>query len=380
MSNVGDVLALAVLTLVSTTIDDIVVLLSFCSEIEASTTTTRAEKRSSYFKLTCGYMAGFTLVVVISFIGLALSYLVQPKYIAFLGFIPILIGVKMLKDAYHENAHVEFYNYVRFGRKPEDEEEVSDNKVKAEGKSGNGESENPQVVNSTAEKYQVENSAVTELAALESGDFLRDVTPQSTGANEHHEHHEHAHHHHSHVPRHKVITSTKVHPTEGDRPLSANEANHADDKLDVPVEAIVKQRSFIEETAGVTAKIDADGDVVVGDEEMGYMAQKLQDLLLACGINKQVVIVAATTFSVGSDNIAVYISLFSQSDGGTIAITLAMFYFMTFMYAILCIWLVGSVKGLGEILDILAKPIVPFVLMGIGLYILSESILFKPHE
>lgn len=84
MSSISKVLVLAVLTLISTTIDDFVVLLTFCSENEASKIS-RAEKNSNYWKIAGGYMAGFTIVVLISLLGLVLSYLVEPEYIALLG-------------------------------------------------------------------------------------------------------------------------------------------------------------------------------------------------------------------------------------------------------------------------------------------------------
>ncbi len=335
MSDIGNVLALAVLTLISTTIDDLVVLLSFCSEIEANTSTTREEKRSQYIKLTCGYMAGFTVVVVISFIGLGLSYLVQPQYIAFLGFIPMLIGIKMLYDAIQEDAHTEFYNFVRYGKKPEDEDKEGEKKE---------DEKNEGVVAIEEKGKDLDNNPdrVIALTATSSGSNGSATTPKAAdkyklldqdSADQPHPHSGHPHHHHSHVPKHPAISNSKrIVPVDSD--IEHGKADKPD-RPDAPVivqtadkQILEKQKSFIEETAGVKAEVQGD-DVVVGDEEMGWMAKKLQDFLIRCGISKQVVIVAATTFSIGSDNIAVYISLFSQSSGGTIAITVAMFHFMT---------------------------------------------------
>lgn len=346
-SNLSKVLVLAVLTLVSTTIDDFVVLLSFCSENEASPIS-QAEKNSTYWKIATGYLAGFTIVVAISLLGLVLSYLVQPEYIALLGFIPILIGFKMLYDAYKEGDLEESYYYYRHCKKREEP----------------AESDLPVTVTSPASAGP---SATSE-----------DHVPERV-----------VHRVHSHVRRHSslrnnLLEDSEQTPLEGHEEYPAGSAAEGgkstydpeavrDAHLTQPIAGEVTNHHNNDETAVATTAPAGEEE---GEEDMNYFAKKLENCLLSCGINRQFVIVAATTFSVGSDNIAVYVSLFSQSDGGDIALIIAVFYFMTTIYAMICIFVIGNVKGLGETLDIMAKPIVPFVLMGIGAYILSDSILF----
>jgi cadmium resistance protein CadD (predicted permease) len=354
MADLGKVLVLAILTLVSTTIDDFVVLLTFCSENEASPLS-REEKRSNYIKIAGGYLAGFTVVVIISLIGLVLSYLVEPEYIALLGFIPILIGLKMLYEAYQEDACMECYNFLCGIKKPEEEEEKpNDYKPPA-------------------------------LGAVEDGvktDQPRSPTSPPSDQKPVRRH--------SHVPKHPSITGIVVEPHHTPEaahhhpPAAIKDDNNLKDALldhypasDAPVPlGKAKQPSSLLDN-NVTVTVNDKGEEIVGDEEMNYFAKKFEDAMLAMGINRQFVIVAATTFSVGSDNIAVYVSLFSQTNGTSIALIIAVFYFMTTMYALICIWVIGSVEGLGATLDILAKPVVPFVLMGIGAYILADSIIFQ---
>lgn len=223
----------------------------------------------------------------------------------------------MLYEAYQDNAFQEFYDYAWHCKKPEDEEE----KPKETVGDANGENALPQ---QTIHRV-----------------------------------------HSAHIPKHPSITEHSPHSTatiETTSPLQTKLLTSAD----MEMAAVTREEG----------KEDGDKvEEVVGDEEMNYFAKKFEEALFACGLNRQFVIVAATTFSVGSDNIAVYVSLFSQTDGADIALIIAVFYFMTIMYAVVCIFVIGNVKGLGETLDILAKPFVPFVLMGIGAYILNDSIL-----
>lgn len=357
MSDLSKVLVLAVLTLVSTTIDDFVVLLTFCSENEASTLS-REEKRSNYIKIAAGYLAGFTVVVIISLIGLVLSYLVEPEYIALLGFIPILIGIKMLYEAYQEDACTEFYNFICGVKKPEEvKEPEKPNDYKP-----------PALAN-------VEDGVKTDQPRSPTSPPEQKVTRR-----------------HSHVPKHPSITNIVVEPHHTPDAghhhppaTTTNNENNLKDSLlshypenssrPVPLGQTKQHSSLLNNTVSVT--VNEQGEEIVGDEEMNYFAKKFEDMLLSLGINRQFVIVAATTFSVGSDNIAVYVALFSQTNGSSIALIIAVFYVMTTLYALICIWIIGSVDGLGATLDILAKPIVPFVLMGIGAYILSDSIIFQ---
>lgn len=324
MVNFTKVLALAILTLISTTIDDIVVLLAFCSDNETGDHHHHV-KRRNYLKITFGYLVGFTFVVILSLLGLLLSYLVNPLYIALIGFIPILIGINMWWEAYKEGEYTKFYNYVRCrGRYT--------TKIAVDGKEED-EAAKENYKDSSAEK----NGTV---AVFESKDASKKLG--STADSE----------------AMKEALTTTTGDVEAPKEKNDEEKKALEGAEEVAEEA-AEEKKIIEEM----------------EEEMSWPAKKLEELLVYLGMDKYMVTVAATTFSVGSDNIAVYVSLFSQSDPETIGITIALFYFMTSLYAFLCIVLISRVDGAGEAIDTVCKPFVPFVLMGIGAYILSESIL-----
>jgi len=82
--------------------------------------------------------------------------------------------------------------------------------------------------------------------------------------------------------------------------------------------------------------------------------------------------VAAVTFANGGDNIGIYIPLFASSNAVTLSITLATFLVM------ITIWcyaakIISSHPAIAKFLTQYSNAIVPFVLIGLGLYILYES-------
>jgi len=90
----------------------------------------------------------------------------------------------------------------------------------------------------------------------------------------------------------------------------------------------------------------------------------------------QIVEIAALTIANCGDNIAIYLPIFASSISSKIVITLVVFYCM------LIVWFTGSFLLIGydqvsELLDSYGPICVPFCLIGLGVYILSSSILFK---
>ena len=82
--------------------------------------------------------------------------------------------------------------------------------------------------------------------------------------------------------------------------------------------------------------------------------------------------VAAVTFANGGDNIGIYIPLFASSNAVTLSITIATFLVM------ITIWcyaakIISSHPAIAKFLTQYSNAIVPFVLIGLGLYILYES-------
>jgi cadmium resistance transport/sequestration family protein len=82
--------------------------------------------------------------------------------------------------------------------------------------------------------------------------------------------------------------------------------------------------------------------------------------------------VAAVTFANGGDNIGIYTPLFAASDPASLLVVLAVFFVM------LAVWcaagfFIGNRPAVKKALDRYGHLIVPFVLVGLGVYILIES-------
>jgi cadmium resistance transport/sequestration family protein len=92
--------------------------------------------------------------------------------------------------------------------------------------------------------------------------------------------------------------------------------------------------------------------------------------------NTSVLTVAAVTFANGGDNIGIYTPLFAASDLAPMLVMLAVF------LALVAVWCVagyslGSHPAVSGVLDRYGHLIVPFVLIGLGLYIMHESRTFQ---
>lgn len=82
--------------------------------------------------------------------------------------------------------------------------------------------------------------------------------------------------------------------------------------------------------------------------------------------------VAAVTFANGGDNIGIYIPLFASSNAVSLSITIATFLVM------IAVWCYAAYQfsthpAIAKFLSQYSNAIVPFVLIGLGVYILYES-------
>jgi cadmium resistance transport/sequestration family protein len=82
--------------------------------------------------------------------------------------------------------------------------------------------------------------------------------------------------------------------------------------------------------------------------------------------------VAAVTFANGGDNIGIYIPLFANSDAQDLLITLVAF---SALIAVWCVvgYYLGNHPTVKQPVDRYGHILVPFVLIGLGIYIIIES-------
>jgi cadmium resistance transport/sequestration family protein len=93
---------------------------------------------------------------------------------------------------------------------------------------------------------------------------------------------------------------------------------------------------------------------------------------LANLFNPQTLNVAAVTVANGGDNIGIYLPLFASSDLPSLVVILAVFSVMVGVWSYAAYWLTRH-RAIAPILTRYTKAVVPFVLIGLGIFILIES-------
>ena len=88
--------------------------------------------------------------------------------------------------------------------------------------------------------------------------------------------------------------------------------------------------------------------------------------------NPQIFNVAAVTIANGGDNIGIYLPLFASSDLLSLAVIMVVFFLSI---AVLCYvaYLLTRQRAIANVLTRYTQAIVPFVLIGLGIFILIES-------
>jgi len=93
---------------------------------------------------------------------------------------------------------------------------------------------------------------------------------------------------------------------------------------------------------------------------------------LANLFNPQTLNVAAVTVANGGDNIGIYLPLFASSDLPSLVVILAVFSVMVGVLSYAAYWLTRH-RAIAPILTRYTQAVVPFVLIGLGIFILIES-------
>lgn len=93
---------------------------------------------------------------------------------------------------------------------------------------------------------------------------------------------------------------------------------------------------------------------------------------LANLFNPQIFNVAAVTVANGGDNIGIYLPLFASSDLPSLVVILAVFSVMVGVWSYVA-YLLTRLHAIANILTRYSQALVPFVLIGLGIFILIES-------
>ena len=117
---------------------------------------------------------------------------------------------------------------------------------------------------------------------------------------------------------------------------------------------------------------------LAADEESDSCLAKAFSFVFSHMLHRESLEVAILTIAHGGDNIAIYLPLFATADAVTISATLVTFYGMLTIWLVTTYSCVGG-KKIAHVLSTNGRLVVPFLIIGVGLYILSNSILFHPH-
>jgi cadmium resistance transport/sequestration family protein len=85
-----------------------------------------------------------------------------------------------------------------------------------------------------------------------------------------------------------------------------------------------------------------------------------------------VLTVAAVTVANGGDNIGIYTPLFASSEAAQLIVMLSVFFVLIGVWCVVGYFL-GNHPAVGHVLELYGHVIVPFVLIGLGIYIILES-------
>jgi cadmium resistance protein CadD (predicted permease) len=113
------------------------------------------------------------------------------------------------------------------------------------------------------------------------------------------------------------------------------------------------------------------------EDEMNFVSKWFLSVLTYFGINHTIAHAFCLTFSVGSDNIIIYIAFFLQIDYSEIVIVIAIFLFVSVIYGFAAITLAKRYEETLKKYSDYLEPVAALAIIGIGAYILSESIIFN---
>ena len=96
------------------------------------------------------------------------------------------------------------------------------------------------------------------------------------------------------------------------------------------------------------------------------------DRVFARLFNPRVSTIAVLTIGNGSDNLSVYIPLFAHSTPGQVGVYLILFLFLVGVWCMLG-YSISHLPGIAQVLERTSSFILPFVMIGLGLYILWKN-------
>lgn len=99
---------------------------------------------------------------------------------------------------------------------------------------------------------------------------------------------------------------------------------------------------------------------------------KTSDPLITSFLSPQICSVAAITFANGGDNIGIYVPLFASSNGWSLLVILSVFFLLVGLLCYISYQFTRQ-KAIADTLTYYGNALVPFVLIGLGIFITWDS-------
>jgi cadmium resistance protein CadD (predicted permease) len=333
----------AFVSFVAVNIDEFIVLVVFFASVDHS--------EFKNIHVISGQLIGFTIIFLISALGILLGSFVSLDYIALLGFFPLLIGF------------YEFYKVVQFWMDQCIPSSSSSSKKKTQDRSQS-------LTDPLIPKKQNKNTDEEEAITSSQHDPLNESTMS-------------VYSYHADVvivagkveirnlP--SVIHSPTVTRNKDNRKLSSV-SEISDTKSHAYQNTQTDDQSDDLDNHCSHSSDDDDSDDNDDDEVEKSLFVKYIRPCLQVVLNTNTLKVTLTIVADGSEEIAVFLPLLATSTPAQVAVITVTFYTLIFLQCFIAYQLIQC-KYIGKCLSKYSKNVVPFVLIGLGLYILSDSIL-----
>lgn len=298
------ILGAAVVAFISTTVDDFAVMIIFFGKASANPVILN---NGGYVKVAIGQTLGFTIVVVISLIGLGINAAVPPGYVGLIGFIPMVLGLWGLYELIMDKC---------FG----DEKKVESN------------------LKDIANDVEYGPASEKEHSSDSSSPFSRD---------------------------------SKIYVATSDIPSADLTTEAFDPSKNYESMPVIKKLEEVEEK-------DTKEEGLVEEEGESNMLSRFIQSACAGVLDRFTLEVTSYAVACSSDNIAIYIALFASTTPANVGIIILIFYVLLVVNVFLALGLMKC-PGVASAFEEYSEYFVPFLLMGLGIYILNGTVIW-PEE
>lgn len=120
---------------------------------------------------------------------------------------------------------------------------------------------------------------------------------------------------------------------------------------------------------GISSLVNGEED---SSEESGFETEESEESILSSLVSPQTYSVASVTIANGSDNISVYVPLFASGNLGSFLVIVSIFFLLIGVWCYTAYQLTRQ-KEIADILTRYGNYFVPFVLIGLGTFIILKS-------